>query len=51
MPTLKAAAHAYTFAIPGTQMFYTVLVAEGTMFSGMAAACHLACWTLAQKAG
>jgi hypothetical protein len=28
MPTLRANAHTFMFAIPGTQMFYSVLIAE-----------------------
>ncbi|KAL0047690.1 hypothetical protein WJX82_009562 [Trebouxia sp. C0006] len=30
MPTLRANAHTFMFAIPGTQMFYSVLIAEST---------------------
>ncbi len=28
MPTLRANAHTFMFAIPGTQTFYSVLIAE-----------------------
>lgn len=33
MPTLRANLHTFMFAIPGTQMFYSVLIAASMMHS------------------